>query len=248
MNLPYVILLSSLMGLSIFLSFPLIFSKGIKNKNMSLINSFAIGLLIFIMTDVFSDSSDIIYNGSLYGYGTEPFYDIVFCFAFLLGFSIFYFIGNIGRNGKTSITVPAIIALGIGFQNLTEGLVFGAFGATIGFSGLIDVILIGFTLQNISEGFPIYSSYLNYGNNKVAPLLILFLVGGVPTIIGGVTGFYYFSKDFILFFDGLAIGSILYVILPMFKNILNLEHKGKFNSVYFSIMIGFITGFIVNLI
>ena len=98
-----------------------------------------------------------------------------------MGFSIFYFIGNIVRNGKTSITVPAIIALGIGFQNLIEGLVFGAFGATIGFSGLIDVILIGFTLQNISEGFPIYSSYLNYRNNKVAPLLILFLVGGVSS-------------------------------------------------------------------
>jgi len=200
------------------------------------------------MTDVFSDSSAIIYNGSLYGYGTEPFYDLVFCSAFLLGFLIFYFIGNLKRNVKTSMTVPAIIATGIGFQNLTEGLVFGAFGAAIGFSGLIDVILIGFTLQNISEGFPIYSSYINYGNNKIVPLLILFLVGGIPTIIGGVTGFYYFSKDFILFFNGLAIGSILYVILPMFKNILNLEQKGKFNSIYFSIMLGFIAGFIVNLI
>ena len=45
-----------------------------------------------------------------------------------------------------------------------------------------------------------------------------FLVGGLPTILGGAVGYFYSSGAFTVLFDGLAIGAILYAVLPMFKS------------------------------
>ena len=47
----------------------------------------------------------------------------------------------------------------MGLQNLTEGLVFGAAYA-VGLTGLFLLILIGFILQNFTEGFPIVSPFI----------------------------------------------------------------------------------------
>lgn len=236
------------MGFSIFLSYPVIY---LKNKGMDkifIINSFAIGLLIFLIADVFSDASSIIYNGSFYGYGSSPVTDTIFGLSLLAGFLLFFFVGKNRKKGTNTIITPLIIALAIGFQNLTEGFVFGSLGASIGFSGLVEVILVGFTVQNITEGFPITSSFLNSGNERKASLFLLFVIGGLPTAIGGVSGFFFFSRYFVLFFDGLAIGSILYVIIPMLTNVLEYHPRGGLNSLYMALIAGFLTGFIVNLV
>src|SRR5208337_3209783 len=70
-------------------------------------------------------------------------------------------------------------------KNLTEGLVFGALGVAFGFaSGAALVVLIGFLLQNITEGFPIASPFLDRDDKKLGVIFSLFLLGGIPTIIG----------------------------------------------------------------
>ena len=187
----------------------------------------------------------------MYGYGADPLLSAVFAVALALGFFMLYYFENRAKakKGLTPTMISLMIAMGIGLQNLTEGLVFGALSASVGlFSGVALVVLVGFTLQNITEGFPIAMPFLNADDKKLGVLLLLFLIGGIPTIIGGVAGYFYSSTVFNIFFDGLAIGAILYVILPMIKGILRDMDPMKQKVIYAGIFLGFFIGFLVNLI
>lgn len=240
--------LSSIMGLSIYLSLPLLMNRTLSPSSKRLLLAAAIGILVFLMLDIFSDVSPILYStGTLAGYGSDPAYDAVFTLSIAVGFVFLYVFENRSHQGLSPTRLALLIALGIGFQNLTEGLVFGSLGVTLGLTGVTLVVLIGFTFQNLTEGFPIASPFLGRDSWKLSTMLGLFLVGGLPTILGGGLGYYYSSKYFILLFNGVAIGSILYVILPMLRILMkDLDHGGQ-RIAYIGIFLGFIAGFIVNL-
>jgi ZIP family zinc transporter len=109
-------------------------------------------------------------------------------------------------------------------------------------------VLVGFIFQNVTEGFPITSPFFGELEKKTGVIMLLLLVGGIPAIIGGAIGYYYTSQVFDLVFYGLAIGAMLYVILPMLKNAFREMDYAKQRMVYLGVFIGFIAGFIVNLI
>jgi ZIP family zinc transporter len=161
---------------------------------------------------------------------------------------VLYLLEGRSKSGLTPTLTAAIIALGIGFQNLTEGLVFGSLGVTFGFaSGAALVVLIGFLFQNVTEGFPIAFPFLGGADKRVGLMSALFLLGGFPTILGGAVGFYYNLPLFDILFDGLAIGSILYVLVPMFKSLFR-QSVSTHRLIYVGLCLGFMLGFLVNLI
>lgn len=244
------LIFSVIMGLSIYISLPIVLSKKTSERTTRLLNAIAIGILIFLMCDVFSDVATSLYaGGSLDGYGANPFLSGVFAVALVIGFFMLYFFENRSKKGLSPAHMSLMIAVGMGLQNLTEGLVFGSLSASLGlFSGVALVVLLGFVLQNITEGFPIAAPFLNSNEKKLGVMALLFLVGGLPTVIGGVVGFYYSSTTFNIFFDGLAIGAILYVILPMIKHQIKEIDNLKQRLVYTGIFLGFLLGFLVNLI
>jgi zinc transporter, ZIP family len=254
------------MGLSIFLSLPIVYSKRAQGRWAVGLNAVAIGILIFLLADVFSDVSSILYPGGSYVANTS--YSIAFGIAFLVAFLGLYFVDNLPRNAPRGVnagtsdspaadhgvrTTALIIALGIGLQNLTEGLVFGG-QWTAGALGLLAVIFIGFFLQNVTEGFPIASPFLGTNAKRGIGLMVgLFLVGGLPTLVGGAIGYYWSNNLFLVIFDALAIGAIAYVILPMlrvaFKPLATRELSVARNQlVYLGVMVGFVLGFAVNAI
>src|SRR5208283_3901003 len=219
-SFPEMLFFSAIMGLSIFISLPIVLRSKMDVRYTILLNAVAIGILVFLLGDIFSNVAPVLNNGSLYGYGTSILNDLLFAASFAAGFLVLYFFEARSKSGLTPTLTALIIALGIGFQNLTEGLVFGALGVTFGFvSGAALVVLTGFLFQNITEGFPIASPFLGRNEKKLGVMCSLFLLGGVPTIIGGAVGFYYDLPIFAIAFDGLAIGSIMYVLAPMFKSL-----------------------------
>jgi zinc transporter, ZIP family len=242
------LLLSAIMGLSIYISLPLLMNRKLGPSSTKLLLAAAIGILIFLMVDIFSDVAPIIYStGTLAGYGSSPVYDAILTLSIVGGFAILYLFENRSHKGLSPARLALLIALGIGFQNLTEGLVFGSLGVTLGLTGVTLVVLIGFTFQNLTEGFPIASPFLGRDSWKLTTMMGLFLVGGLPTILGGALGYYYSSQYFTLLFNGVAIGTILYVILPMLKILFrDMDHAGQ-RIAYLGIFLGFIAGFIVNL-
>jgi zinc transporter, ZIP family len=261
-DFPLFIALTSVMGLSIFLSLPVVYNKRAQGRWAVGLNAGAIGILVFLLADVFSDVSPILYP---HGYVANLGYSVLFASAFLIAFVGLYVVDNLPRRGPTGAgavlrppdsgvrTTALIIALGIGLQNLTEGLVFGA-NWNAGTLGILAVVFVGFFLQNVTEGFPIASPFLGTDAKRgVAMMAGLFLIGGLPTIIGGAMGYYWHSNVFLVAFDALAIGAIAYVILPMlrvaFRPLETREASIRRNRiVYVGVMIGFMIGFAVNAI
>jgi zinc transporter, ZIP family len=247
------LLFTSIMGLSIFLSLPVVYSRRAQGRAAVMLNAIAIGILIFLLADVFSDATTILYTSSNGGYLSDPRAAFVFGAAFVAAFLVLYVVDH--RPGRTVEGRPRftalIIALGIGFQNLTEGMVFG-YNWTIGALGLLSVIFLGFFLQNVTEGFPIASPFLGTSERRNLGLLAgLFLIGGLPTILGGAIGYFYHSSLLDLLFDALAIGAIAYVILPMIRGAFRPAETieatyRKARLVYFGVLVGFVIGFAVN--
>jgi zinc transporter, ZIP family len=242
------LLLSAVMGLSIYLSLPIILSKSVGQTKTKLLNAVAIGILIFLIGDVFLDAAQSLYNGSLYGYGSSPSHDLVFMISMAAGFSVLFFAGHRRKMSLTPTQLAFIIALGIAFQNLTEGLLFGSLGVTIGLTGAALVVLVGFIFQNFTEGFPIASPFLGSTEAKTGVMAAALMIGGLPTTLGGAIGYYYNTTVFDLVFYGLAVGTMLYVILPMLRNLLREPDPAKVSVAYAGVFLGFALGFVVNLL
>jgi ZIP family zinc transporter len=237
------------MGFSIYLTFPLVVSRSMGHNKTKLLNAIAIGILIFLIGDVFLDAAQSLYNGTLYGYGTSPAYDAIFTGAMAVGFLALLLAGHRRKISLTPTQLSLIIALGIGFQNLTEGLLFGALGASIGFTGVTLAVLVGFILQNLTEGFPIAAPFAG-PSGAARPIGVIagaLAVGGVPTVMGGAVGFYLNATAFDMVFYGLAVGTMLYVILPMLRNLLTGADAARTSVAYAGVFVGFVIGFLVNL-
>jgi len=245
------ILLSAVMGFSIYFSLPIVLSENLGHMRDKLFNAVAIGILIFLIADVFLDAASSLYNGSFYGYGSSPGYDVLFAASMVVGFGILLLAGHGGRIELTPAKLAFIIAVGIGFQNLTEGLLFGSLGVTLGLTGATLVVLVGFIFQNVTEGFPIASPFRGSPGSGPKPLGLIagaLMIGGLPTVLGGAVGFFYSSINFDLFFEGLAVGTMLYVILPMLKSLLGDSDPSTLRVAYGGIFLGFLLGFVVNLL
>jgi ZIP family zinc transporter len=243
-----VLILSTIMGLSIFVSYPLVIHGRLSPRTSTYLNGFAIGILIFLIADVFSDAASIMYNGSLYGYGSSLPYDSEFIAALVAGFGILNVASRASGKEPQMAKLSILIAVGIGLQNLTEGLVLGSLLFQIGLVGITFVLVLGFTIQNITEGFPIGAPTLGAPNRSRILLAAAFMVGGLPTIIGGAAGYYFSSPSFNLIFDGLAVGAIFYIILPMLRSILLKAAGPSSGYAYFSVFMGFLVGLVVNLV
>lgn len=248
LNIDLTVLLSVVMGFSVFLSLPIILYKKITLRQMLGFNAIAIGILAFLLVDIYGDVSSIFGNMPI----TDPL-EIVFLVGFLVSF--LFFIGpKESRDPEENPKRTSILAaIGIGLQNLTEGLVFGSAGA----AGIVSIYVlsaIGFTLQNLTEGFPIAAPLVG-SKVKIEKKFMsaAFLIGGIPTILGTLLGLVFFSKMFIVFFDALASAAILYVILALFHVNINKsriedrkEMKYLMLLTYLGILIGFVVAFVVN--
>jgi ZIP family zinc transporter len=240
--------LSAIMGFSIYLSLPVILSKGQDERRVSFLNAVAIGILIFLIGDVFLDAAGSLYNGSLYGYGSSPSYDMVFVASMAAGFLALFVAGNRRKTVLTPTELALVIALGIAFQNLTEGLLFGALSVGIGLTGSALVVLVGFVFQNSTEGFPIASPFLGSTEGKGGVIAGALMIGGLPTILGGAVGYFYNDTILDLVFYGLAVGTMLYVILPMLRHVLTGTASNRLGIAYAGVFVGFVLGFAVNLL
>lgn len=252
---PLLVVLTTAMGLSIFLSLPVVYHKRAQGRWATGLNAGAIGILVFLLADIFANVSPILYPG---GYVATPVYAGLFGGAFVVAFVGLFLVDNLPRGPDknreaTPRATALIIAVGIGLQNLTEGLVFGA-NWVKGTVGILAVVFLGFFLQNFSEGFPIAAPFLGTEAKRGIPLMTgLFLIGGVPTIVGGMLGYFWSSVPFLILSDALAIGAIGYALLPMlrvaFRPLDSRDASTRRNRVvYIGVMVGFLVGFAVNAI
>lgn len=118
-----------------------------------------------------------------------------------------------GRAANRVLSLPYMIAIGMGFHNLGEGLAIGASYAN-GEWVLSALLVAGFALHNGTEGFGVIGAA---GKTPVTgtDVFLLGLLAGAPTCLGALLSGQGLSSYFTISFYALAAGSLLYVILSL---------------------------------
>ncbi len=251
------LLLGSFAGFTIFLGLPVVL-LGIGDRTRGFLNAFAVGILLFLIVDVFSHAWDLTtasaqaaYQGA--GSAGSAVTDLTLMFGGvtigLLGLVSYErsYMGK-GHENVEPAKVSTMTALGIGAHNLSEGLAIGqsfAFGAV----GLGLVLVVGFAAHNTTEGFGITAPLVGMDQKpRVSFLARVLFIGGVPTLVGTLLGAAYYSPQGYIFFLALAGGALVYVTMLMFNTGRRRYSSGlMMGGIFLGLCLGFLTDLIVSL-
>jgi ZIP family zinc transporter len=145
-------------------------------------------------------------------------------------FSWFIFLGSLGvsfvglvvleesqlgkhRRLTRTLSLPYVIALGMGLHNLGEGLAIGTSYAH-GEWALSGLLAAGFALHNGTEGFGIVGS-AGRTSLQAKDVFVLGGIAGAPTCVGTMLSSLTLSSYWSIAWYTLAAGSLLYVILAL---------------------------------
>jgi ZIP family zinc transporter len=255
-SLSEIILLGAVAGFTIFLGLPVMLLH-ISDKKKGLLNAIAIGILVFLIADVFGSAWRSTVATSISAFSSNG-------SSVLAALNLIAMFGGIGvgllglvaferrylgkREGVQPLAnhrIATMIALGIGAHNLSEGLAIGqsyAFGAV----PLAILLVIGFGAHNATEGFGILAPLTGLATKpKLSFLIKILFVGGAPTFIGTVLGSLYYSPVAYVLFLALAGGALVYVIMMMY----NAGRRQTSNAVLMlGIFLGLCSGFLTDLI
>ena len=269
------ILLGAIAGFTIFLGLPVATLQHVSPKKKGFLNALALGILVFLIIDVFSHAYDSASNAAtnaFSGKGSvgDAVIDLVTMFGGiaigLLGL-VFYetkimtknfpqilSLENIKRGDDhlkqlfhetNAYKLAMMIAVGIGAHNFSEGLAIGQ-SYVAGEIGLAILLIIGFGAHNTTEGFGIGGPLTGLLNKpKVRFLLKAGLVGGGPTFVGTILGSLWNSTVAYILFLSIAGGALIYVSMLMY----NTGRKQTTNDILMiGIFVGLCAGFITDLI
>jgi zinc transporter, ZIP family len=255
------VLLGSFAGFTIFLGLPVAL-LGVGDRTRGFLSAFAVGILLFLIVDVFSHAWDLTTTAAtaaFEGAGSvaDASTDVALMFGGitlgLLGLVVYErrYMGKT-QDGVEPTKMSTMTAIGIGAHNLSEGLAIGqAFlGGLIGLNtGLAYVLVVGFAAHNATEGFGIMAPLTGLSQKpKVSFLVKVLFIGGVPTLIGTLVGSVTFSPAAYIFFLALAGGALVYVTMLMFNTGRKRYSSGlMMGGIFLGLCLGFLTDLIVTL-
>jgi zinc transporter, ZIP family len=120
-----------------------------------------------------------------------------------------------GSESERRLAIALMIAIGIGFHNLGEGLAIGA-AYNVGEIALGTFLVVGFIIQNITEGLGIIAPVLR-DRPSISRLALMGLIGGGPAIIGAWIGGFTPSAFLAVLFLAIGTGAIFEVVYEIAK-------------------------------
>jgi zinc transporter, ZIP family len=120
-----------------------------------------------------------------------------------------------GTESERRLAVAMMIAVGIGFHNLGEGLAIGA-AYKVGEVALGTFLVVGFIIQNITEGLGIIAPVLR-DRPTIGRLATMGFIGGAPAILGAWIGGYTTSTFLAVLFLAIGTGAIFEVVYEIAK-------------------------------
>jgi zinc transporter ZupT len=157
---------------------------------------------------------------------------------------------SIGRSESARrLSVAYMIALGIGLHNLGEGLAIGA-AYNVGEVALGTFLVVGFIIQNITEGLGIIAPILR-DRTPIRDLALLGVLGGAPAILGTWLGGFSPSPTLAVLFLGIGAGAIFEVVYEIGKMLLrDTEKRPAPMLIFWGVMAGmlllWVTGLLVK--
>jgi zinc transporter ZupT len=226
--------------------------RKLSSRGMGFILSLTVGLLVFLLIDTLLEAFEVsahlpeVYQG-------VP----LAIFAAVITWLAITAIGShkslADRNSaRGRMFVAFLIAVGIGFHNLGEGLVVGAAFA-LGEAALGSFLVIGFILHNITEGIGIVAPVTREkpGTGWFVGML---LIAGAPAIAGTLIGGFAFSPLLAVIFLGVGAGAIWQVIYEVGMLLRREAERGGYllvnwanvNGLLLGIAIMYLTAFLVK--
>ena len=120
-----------------------------------------------------------------------------------------------GSEPERHIAVAMMIATGIGLHNLGEGLAIGA-AYNVGEIALGNFLVVGFIIQNITEGLGIIAPVLR-DRPSLSRLALMGFIGGAPAILGAWIGAFTPSPFLAVLFLAIGTGAIFEVVYEIGK-------------------------------
>lgn len=251
------VILGSTAGFTIFFGLPVAL-LGISDRIRGALNAFAVGILLFLIVDVFGHAWDLTTQAATAAFqGGGPLGPAMADLAVMFGGITVGLLGLVayerrymgsGQENAEPGKVSMMTALGIGAHNLSEGLAIGqsfAFGAI----GLGLVLVVGFAAHNATEGFGITAPLVGLNPRPTVKFLarVLF-IGGVPTLVGTLAGSAFYSPLAYVFFLALAGGALVYVTMLMYNTGRRRYSSGLMMSgIFLGLCLGFLTDLVVSL-
>jgi len=153
-------------------------------------------------------------------------------------------VGKAGSSERSEtsqrLSIAWKIALGIGIHNLGEGLAIGA-AYSVGEIALGTFLVVGFIIQNITEGLGIIAPILK-DRPTIGQLTYLGLIGGAPAILGAWIGGYTPSPFLAVLFLAIGTGAIFQVAVEIGKLIQKDSNREAMPATVFS---GVLTGMLL---
>lgn len=207
------------------------------------------GLLVFIGIDATSEALEIAagLGGAFQGVGLIG---IGIVATFLLLDAIARRQVGVGRNESAQrLTIAFMIAVGIGLHNLGEGLAIGA-AYSVGAAALGTFLVIGFIIQNITEGLGIIAPVLR-DRPALRDLALMGVIGGAPAIAGAWIGGLSFSQPLAVIFLAIGAGAVFEVGYEIAKMIQKGTAKNPmpltiFGGVTTGMLLLYVTGLLIK--
>ncbi len=258
MSLTKTVVLGFIAGATIVAGLPIGRLRAPAERVRALLNAIAIGVLLFLVVDVFSNAYAPIkdqllalhdhHRGSVATTVTDVALLLGGAAVGLLSLALYQRWTRRGRAAaipSTPTSMSLMIATGIGLHNFGEGLAIGT-ASHLGAIGLSTVLVIGFALHNATEGFGIVSPLVGAANRPSwAYLGLVALIGGGPTTIGTLVGWWWSSPTLGIVFLSLAGGSIIFVISQLLYVAGRSRHQ---TTVFVGITLGLLAGFLTDIV
>jgi zinc transporter, ZIP family len=152
-----------------------------------------------------------------------------------------------GSESERRLAIALMIAIGIGFHNLGEGLAIGA-AYNVGEIALGTFLVVGFIIQNITEGLGIIAPVLR-DRPTIGRLALMGLIGGGPAIIGAWIGGYTPSPILAVLFLAIGTGAIFEVVYEIAKLIKrDMERESMPMTVFGGVLTGMLMLWVTGLL
>ena len=258
MSFTKTVVLGFIAGATIVAGLPIGRLRAPAERVRSFLNAVAIGVLLFLVVDVFSNAYAPIkdqltslhehHGGSVASTVTDVALLLGGAAVGLLSLALYQRWSRRGRSAAvpaTASSMSLMIASGIGLHNFGEGLAIGT-ASHLGAIGLSTVLVIGFALHNATEGFGIVSPLVGASNRPSWAFLgLMALIGGGPTTVGTLVGWWWSSPTLGIVFLSLAGGSIIFVISQLLYVAARTKHQ---TTVFVGITVGLLAGFLTDIV